>query len=168
MCSLNNKATARDVILIGILVFGFGIAFFVLYNVFDSAVDKIVAIPAINSSPAAVEAFQGSQVVLNKLDYVIFALFIGLVLALIITSWFIGGEPIFMFIYFIFIVISVVVAAVLSNAWESFTGASIFGLTIAAFPITNHILMYLPIYIAVSGFIGVVAMFAKPYVSGGY
>ena len=164
---MNKKATARDVILIGVVVFGFGLAFFVLYNVFDTAVDKIVSIPVINSSPAAVEAFQSTDVVISKLDYLIFALFIGMILALIITSWFIGGEPIFMFVYFIFVVISVVVGAVLSNAWETFTGSSVFGLTIAAFPITNHILSYLPLYMAVAGFIGIVAMFAKPYLSNG-
>jgi hypothetical protein len=101
------------------------------------------------------------------LDYVIFGLFIGLVLALLITAWFIGGNPVFMFLYFIFVVLAVVMSAILSNVWESYSGNSVFGLTIASFPITNNLLSYLPLYIGIVGFIGVVAMFAKPYLGGG-
>src|SRR3990172_5790523 len=137
---MNKKGAARDVILIGVLVFMFAIGFFVIYNVFESV-----------------------NTVTSRLDYVIFGLFIGLVLALIITAWFIGGEPIFMFIYFMFVVIAVIISAVLSNAWEQFTGSAIFGLTIAAFPITNNLLSNLPLYSGIIGFVGVVAMFAKPY-----
>jgi hypothetical protein len=66
-----------------------------------------------------------------------------------------------------FIVIAVIISAVLANAWEQYSSAAIFGLTIAAFPTTNHLLLNLPIYIAIVGFIGVVAMLAKPYLSQG-
>lgn len=167
MKKMGNKGSVRDVVLIGVIMFMFAIGFFVIYNFTSTMTQKLVDIPQINQSPQAVEAFQSSQHVSDKLDYVLFALFIGLVLALIITSWFIGGEPIFMFIYFAFVVIAVVISAVLSNAWESFSGNSVFGLTIAAFPITNQILMNLPLYVGIAGFIGVVAMFAKPYLSQG-
>jgi len=163
---MDKKGAARDVILIGVLLFSFAIGFFVIYSVFDTAVDKIVAIPAINQSNQTVEAFQSVTTnVTSRLDYVLFGLFIGLILALIITAWFIGGEPIFMFIYFAFVVVAVIISAVLANAWESFTGNAIFGLTIAAFPISNQLLTNLPLYIAIAGFVGVVAMFAKPYLS---
>jgi hypothetical protein len=37
-----------------------------------------------------------------------------------------------------------------------------FILTIVKFPLMNNVLMNLPIYISIVGFIGLVAMFAKP------
>lgn len=164
---MNNSGSARDVLLIGILVFAFAIGFFVVFNITMTVTNTMMSIPAINQSSAAVEALEGSQRVAGRMDYVIFGLFIGLVLALLISGWFIGGNPIFMAIYFIVVVIAVVFSTVLSNVWETTSQASIFGTTINSFPITNNLLTNLPIYIAVIGFLGMVVMFAKPYFAGG-
>lgn len=157
---------ARDTVLIGVLVFMFAIGFFVIYNISNTVIDTMVSIPVINSSPSAVEALQGAQNVTNRMDYVIFGLFIGLVIALIITGWFIGGNPIFMAIYFLVVVMGVTFSTVLSNVWETTSQASIFGSTVTHFPITNNLMNNLPLYIAVIGFLGLVVMFAKPYFAG--
>lgn len=167
MNKLNKRGTARDVILIGVLVFIIAVGMFVIYFAMTTTVNKLVTAPVINESNATVTAFQGVNNVTSKLDYVVFAVFIGLVLALIITSWFVGGEPIFMFIYFIFVVIAVIVSAILSNVWETLVNKAAFGATLAAFPITNQLLTNFPLYVGIVGFIGVVAMFAKPYLAPG-
>ena len=157
---------ARDVVLIGVLVFMFSIGFFILYFISNTVVTSMMGISVINESEAAVEALEGAQAVTNRLDYVIFGLFIGLVLALIISGWFIGGNPIFMAIYFMIVVLGVVFSTVLSNVWETTSQASIFGTTVTHFPITNNLMANLPLYMAVIGFLGLVVMFAKPYFAG--
>lgn len=164
---MNKQGSAKDVILIGILVFVFAIGFFVVFNITNTVTTTMMSIPAINESAAAVEALQGSQRVSEKMDYVVFGLFIGLVLALLITGWFIGGNPIFMAIYFMVVVMAVVFSTVLSNVWETTTQSSIFGTTISYFPISNNLMTNLPLYSAVIGFLGLVVMFAKPYFAGG-
>lgn len=158
---------AKDVILTGILVFIFAIGFFVVFFMSNVVTTRMMGIAAINQSQAAVEALQGSQAVAQKMDYVVFGLFIGLVLAMIITSWYVGANPIFMFIYFLVIVLGVTFSTMLSNVWETITQSSIFGTTINYFPISNNLLTNLPLYTAVIGFLGLVVMFAKPYFSGG-
>ena len=63
----NKQATARDVILIGALLFVFGSAFFVLNFMMNTTVNQIVNIEAVNQSNTSVSAFQGITSVMNKL-----------------------------------------------------------------------------------------------------
>ena len=168
---MNNKGSARDVLFIAVILFGLAIGFFTIHYMMGETVDRLIANPVINQSSSAVEAFEGIDIMTSRLDYVIFGVFIALVLGLIITSWFIGGNPIYMFIYFIIVVITVVISTVLANTWEMITqgdiAATVFGTaSFNAFPLTNNLMLYLPIYISIIGFIGIVVMFAKPAIQG--
>jgi len=156
-------STVRDVILIAALLFTLGTGFFVINFAGNTIVTKVSSISAINQSNHSIQAFQGITKTVNRLDYVLFGIFIGMVLAVIITGWFIGGNPIFMIIYFLVLGIGIAFSTILSNVWETFSTVSAFGTTVNNFPITNNILLNLPIYLAVVGFIGVVVMFAKPF-----
>lgn len=157
---------ASDVVLIGVLVFAAAIGLFAIFAAVDPVITSMEH-SKINESATAVDVLQGTRTMLGKLDYLILGVFIALVLGLIITSWFIGGNPLFMFVYFIVITLAVIVAAILSNVWETVSGASVFGTTLGSFPLSNHIMLLLPYYIGVIGFIGIVIMFAKPYLSEG-
>lgn len=157
---------SQDVLLIGILIFVLGIGFFLIHNVINTAVDSIVANPVINQSNSSVMAFQGIGNMTDKFDYMILIIFIGLALALVITGFLVGGLPIFMAIYMIIIFLSVIISAILSNVWESLSTKAVLISTLSSFPITNHILLYLPVYITILGFVGIVVMFGKPYILG--
>jgi len=159
-------ASTNDVILIGVLIFTFAIGFFIVFYMSSTVTTQMLSIPVINESASTVEVLESQSKVTSKMDYVIFGLFIGLVLALIISGWFVGGNPIFMAVYFLIIIIGTATAAVLSNVWETVAGASIFGATAASFPITNNLLSYLPLYTVIIGFLGMIIMFAKPYIMG--
>jgi hypothetical protein len=159
---------ASDVIMIAVVLFIFAIGFFVMHYAVNTTINSMLNIPEINSSNATATALQGAKALTNRMDYVIFGLFIALLLSLLITSWFISGYPIFMFIYFIVTVLAVVFSTILSNVWETVsTDITTFSTTVNSFPITNHLLNNLPIYIAIAGFVGIVVMFAKPYTQAG-
>lgn len=162
-----KKGTASDVLLIAAFLGALGIAFFISYYVVLEATDQIINTTVVNESVPAVTAFQSVYTTADRIDYFILAFFIGSLLAMIITSYYVGSNPIFMMIYFIIVLISVVVSMIFSNTWESISEASIFGTTITAFPITDHLLTFLPWYIAGVGFIGIITMFAKPYFAAG-
>lgn len=170
-----NKSTgvfniaARDVVLICVMVFALAIGLFTLHYAVSTVMTEIITTPEVNESVAAVTAFNDTtNKVLPRLDYIIFAIFMALCLGLIITGWFVGGNPLFMFVYFIIVVLAVILSAVLANSWESVTTLAIFGTTLNEFPITNHLILRLPFYAAVVGFIGLIVMFAKPQGTGGY
>lgn len=165
----NKRGSVRDVVLIMFILLGLGVAVFGVHFMFNTTVNQMLGITAINSSDATVTALQSSQTISNRFDYIIFGTFIGLILALMISSWFIGGHPIFMGIYFLVVIITVSISPVVSNMWDDIAQASIWGGNVANFPLTNHILSYLPIYMSVIGLLGLLIMFSKPFLSeGGY
>ena len=156
-------STAIDVAMVAIVLFAFGLGFFVIHYAVGESVSALTSEPSINDSSMAVDAFDSMSTVTNKLDYVLFGLFIGLCLSMIVTAYLVGGKPIFMFFYFIVVIVVVAFSAVFANVWGEISTNANFGATVNAFPITNNILTLLPIYMAIIGFIGMVVLFAKPY-----
>lgn len=153
----------RDIPLIAIMIFGLAMGLFVVYFITDYSIDAMLGNTQINGSEETVDSLEGiSDNVLSRLDYLVFVVFIVLLLGVIITGWLVGGIPLFMILYFIIIVITTALSAVLANTWESITQASVFGATIAQFPLANHIVLYLPYYMTIIGMIGIIVMFAKP------
>lgn len=151
----------KYILAIGGILFALGIGSFITYFVTQQVVDQLVAIPVINESTEAVTAFNQMKTTQARTDYLLFAVFIGLTLFMIITGYISGTNPIFAAVYFIILVIAVVISPILSNIWEDVSTASVFGTTVSNFPISNHILLNLPIYITVVGIIAFVAMFVR-------
>jgi len=160
-------SSAKDVIVVTAVLFAFALAFFTINFTAKTLVTNIMAVPAMNSSTNAVEAWEGINTTVDRTDYLFFGLFIALVLSTIITAWFVGGNPIFAFLYVLVLIISVPASAIFANVWSDFTTSSIFGTTINSFPITNHIITYLPFYTIAIAILGMVVLFSKPFVSRG-
>lgn len=165
---MNKKASARDIIFIGVVLFATGLIFFVMNFSVNTTVPLLLNETSINQSQEIEDSFNASVNTANRLDYVFFAVFIGLTLALVITGWLIPTHPIWAIIYFFFVVLSVVISSILEYVWEAITPASVFGTTISNFPITNFIIGNLPVFMTIIGTIGLVVMFAKPYIGQGY
>ena len=162
-----NKMAVRDVLLVSVVVLAVATVLFATFFISRSAIDTMVSIPVIAGDNTTVQVLEDTKNLTDRFDYVVFGVFIGLTLAILITSWFIPSNPIFTAIYFLVIVIGVVLAVPLSNVWEDMTTSAIFGTTIQSFPVANNLLSNMPIYIAIIGFLGIVIMFAKPRTAGG-
>lgn len=165
---MNKKGNVEDVLTIAVVFFTSAVVLYTLFYVGDTIRSNVVIAPTINESAKAVAAINGISSVTSRLDYVLLFLFIGLLLGMIVSSYFVGGHPIFMLFYGIIACIAVFISAVLANCWESITASAGLVAVLTSFPITNHIVLNLPFYIAATGFIGAVVMFAKPYPEGGY
>jgi len=161
---MNNNANAQDVLWITAFLFATALILFII-NFSGTSISTHLSNHSQINGTLAQSPIDNIQNHVNKFDMVIFMVFMGLILGMIITSWFVAGHPMFMFIYFIVIVIGAIISMGLSNAWGSVSEASIFGSTISQFPITNHIMGLLPMYVVVIGFIGITIMFAKPFMS---
>lgn len=157
-------ATARDIVLVMVLVFSFAVAAFLIHFTVATLSDNLMNTSVINESTDAISMLeQGKDKALDRLDYFIFIVFMGLIISIIIMGWFVGGHPIFMFLYFIVLLVTVVLSTVLSNIWVEITGLAVFGSTLIEFGIMNNIISNLPIVMSVVGFLGMIVMFAKPY-----
>ena len=153
---------ARDVMFISVLIFALAIGVFVLHHTAGSIVSGMVGVGSINESNTTVTVLRDFETATNGFDYFVIGTFFASVIGLIVTGWFVGGKPIFMFFYFLVVVIAVITSMLLSNVWETTTTASVFGTRISFFPLTNHLMNNLPLYIAIVGVIGIIVMFAKP------
>lgn len=157
-------SSARYVAVFAAVMFAVGLALFIGHFAINTTIDNMLLDPTISAVNESVESLQSTIVATQRLDYVGFGFMMGLMIVIMITGFLVGGNRIAMFFYFILVTIAVIISPIFSNVWETATQASVWGATtsIADFPMTNHILSKLPFYTTIAGFIGIIAMFAKP------
>jgi hypothetical protein len=165
---MNKKgASAQDLIVMAGILLVFGLLFFIVKFASTSIIDEIVKIPAVNTSAEAMEVWDSVDTTTDRFDQLYFGIFIGFFITVIIVGWLVGGNPLFMVIYFLANILAVIASMIFANVWYNFTQSSVFGTTINSFPITNHIMTNLPIYLTIMGIMGIVVMFSKPFVKRG-
>lgn len=95
-------------------------------------------------------------------DYSLLFIYIGLIIALIVTAFSIRVHPIFFWVYIIMSMVILVVGVILSNVWIEFAEHPEFAATIERFPITNFLLgSYAPIFVTAIMMISIVFIFGK-------
>lgn len=159
----NKKASVQDVALIIVIIFSLAVLGLVSKTAFNEFNNKVSTNPNINNSQVTIDALNAGYEITNKYDYIIFSVFMGLVIALIITGWLVGGNPIFAFLYFIAIVIITVVAIVFSNVWWRISTNTVFNTALTEMPITDFLISNIHIVTPIIGFVGILVMFAKPF-----
>lgn len=152
---------AKDSIVIPVILFTAIMGFFVM-NWMSHTITTKASASGINSSQRAITAMTQMTSATDKADYIFGAVFFGLIFSIMISSFFINASEIFIFFYFLITAVGVFISAVFSNAFTVFVQTSVFGSTINNFPIANHIMMHLPYYVAVTGIIGMIILYAKP------
>lgn len=157
---------ARDILFIGSVMFTVAVFLFIVNFTGKTLTTSLIQIPQINTSESVSQTFQGLDTTVNRFDYLFFGVFIALVLAAIVTAFLIGPQPVFIIVYLIVTVIGVLLAMVMSNIWEDATSVAAFGTTLNSFPITNHLMTFLPLYVAGVGIVGFVMLFSRPIIIG--
>lgn len=115
---------------------------------------------ATNDSLNAYDAFEESwSIIDNMMPFIV----IGLCIALVVTSFLIPANPIFIIVNIVGFIILVFIGAIYSNTWAAVNIASpeIQNATLTYFPITNFIMSYLPYLAAGLVLICSVILYAK-------
>ena len=157
---------ARDILMISIVIFTVAFSFLIIHFVANTMTTALIDVESLNETEQFVPIMEGVENMTERMDYLGFGVFIALILGLVITGWFVGGNPLFMFVYFILVVMAVIISTIFDFVWDAISGASTFTTTLVSFPIMNHILSNLPMYMSIIGMVGLVVMFAKPYITG--
>jgi hypothetical protein len=159
---MNKKAFSfADIFMVGIILVTIGLCLIVTVKFNTSLETALMANPTLNSTNQSRGSIEAIGEVSDKTDYMFFAVFLGLFLGIIFVSWLVGGNPIALIIYIFFGIISLMFNMFLSNTWETITKAA-FATELVKMPLTNHVLLYLPVYCMVCFFLGILIMFAKP------
>jgi len=97
----------------------------------------------------------------EALYWISILLIFGMIIAIFIGSYMVTTKPIFFIPYLFIVILAVVVAVAMSNAYETLSSNATLGSTFANFIGSNFILANLPMIIAIVGFTGGIIMFVR-------
>lgn len=160
---LGRKAqTPGDAILMSVFLLALAIgglfAFYMSKELFNSFGGT-----ELNSTVTA-PVYEKALAVNDMWDYIIFAVFIGFALGVIILGYFIDVQSIFMPIYIVGLLVGVCVSFIMSYIWTqliSSVPAELSTISTNSFPITNVLMTNLPLFFTCVGVLGMIATYAK-------
>jgi len=103
----------------------------------------------------------------NTLSTLWYIMFGGLLLGLLVTSWFIPSQPVFVPIFLVLLVITVIVGVAMSNVYEALYEVTQFSQIATTQSSIFFVMSNLPYVALIIGLIGLVVTFAKPGSAGG-
>lgn len=154
-------ADIQDILTIAIVLFIVGIATLFVVKTGHEINSNLALVPIMNNTPGAVTIIESADTAVNMSDYIYLALFISFFIGLIISAWYIGGEPILAPIYFFVLIFFTFVSTIIQQVWIQVSTNSQTITTLAQLPITDFILAHLGYFTAIFGLISLVIMFGK-------
>lgn len=157
----SKRASIVDVAFLLVVVLGLGIFIMVVGKVFPMITQQI-GLSEVGDNANSVEALDKTDEIAGKGDMIFIFIFSGLVIAVLITSFFIESSPILVPIYIIALALLIIFAVVSENIYEAFTDTTTFSAVAATQPITNFIMTHLVMISIGVGVLSMVLIFAKP------
>lgn len=154
-------ADIQDILTISVVLFIVGIATLFVVKTGHEINNNLALVPIMNNTPGAVTIIESADVAVNMSDYIYLALFISFFIGLVISAWYIGGEPILAPIYFFVLIFFTFVSVIIQQVWSQIASNSQTITTLAQLPITNYILSHLGYFTAVFGLVSIIIMFGK-------
>jgi len=157
----NKKAdfTGILVLIVSIAAFAFFLVIvgYVVPKITTPLQEQLGITQEINNSLQA-----GVNLTTNTFPTLWMIMFGGLMLGLFITAWFIPSHPIFIPIFAILLIIAVVIAIPISNAYSDFAANPTLSGTANQYGLINFVMGNLPIIAFFIGIIILIISFAKP------
>ena len=97
----------------------------------------------------------------QSLYWISIFLIVGMVMSIFIGSYLVTTRPIFFIPYIFILVIAIIIAVGLSNAYEQIIQDPTLASTFAGFVGANFIMLHLPMWISVIGIVGGIIMFVR-------
>lgn len=151
----NKKASVLDFFLIIVIammsVITLVLCLIVNHKVSDTGI--------FNSDLAANRSMNMSRNTLLSMDNMILFIIVGLSLFTLITAYLSVNHPMFFFFIVLFLAIAVMVAANISNSYETFRTQPTISAEASLLPKTTFLMDKLPLYIAFMGFLTILCMY---------
>ena len=97
----------------------------------------------------------------QSLYWIAIFLMVGMVISIFIGSYLVTTRPIFFIPYIFIVIIAIIIAVGLSNAYEQVIQDPTLASTFAGFIGANFIMLQLPIWISIIGIVGGIIMFVR-------
>lgn len=113
-----------------------------------------------NASSAARDTFGQINTALPALKWIALVIVIAMVMSIMLSNFLIKAHPAFLIVYILITIVGIVLAAYISNAYESIlTASNPLTPTLQDFVAMNFIMLNLPVWAAIIGFIGAIFLF---------
>jgi len=158
---MNRKGSAINIFLFVVIAFTIAITTIIGYYVVnDNMLPQIQ--PIIGGDSVVNDTLNTYQSSLAALDYMLFAIFIGLIIMSLIAAMLTRVHPAFLFFYVILVIVAIIVSVPLSNSYQTIEAT--LG-TASSFTISSFVMGQLPLFTAVVGVLILIITFVS--VSGG-
>lgn len=115
-----------------------------------------------NNASQVVDNTMGSfNTSIQALHWVTIFLIAGMILSIFIGSYLVTTKPIFFIPYIFIVIIAIVVSVPMSNAYETIMTNQVLADTFTGFSGANWIMLNLPIWITIIGFVGGIIMYSQ-------
>jgi len=153
---MNKKGATLDNIYV-LVTFFMVVVFFIALIIFWNRVSDITQVWNSNDQTRVIRS--NTQAFFNQIDFILVMVWLALHIGVVVTSYLLNSHPIMFVVTLIVCVILVIISVPISNTWESVvsTDANI-SAEVGEIPITNHILLRLPIYELLWAFLTMIAM----------
>lgn len=167
MClARNKKGTIMDIIFVAILTFVIIIMFVAIGIAQKEAGDALEAVkPFISTSgfnESADLVIDNSNKYSNFWDYLIMLIIFGAWISLVIASFLLGNEPLFIVIFIVVVIAILIISVVFQVSARNMLDADGFALFMADYPITSFYMKYMFIFNLFFVILSGLALFLKP------
>lgn len=161
---LGNKKGIADTIVI--LVTLFSLAITIIVAIYLSSELKTRLTPVLNEQdPSNVSTTALNNTLdagIKYYDIIFVSMFVISVLGMVITSFLFYAHPVFVVIYIILSIGSIISSVFVSNIFETISSNSVFVSSLSSIPMTVWIVQNLPLLTAVLVMISIIVIYAKP------
>ncbi len=152
----SKRGSVLDLLLIPALLFMIVVFLIVSFMVFS----KVNSTNIFSTNAQADKAMDDANQTFLNMDNMIMFVLVGLSLFTIISGFLFGSHPVMFFFSIFFLIISIITAAALSNAYDTFDAQSQISTYSDQFPKVSFIMSKLPFYMVFMGFATLIAMYA--------
>jgi len=162
---INKKGSAVDIAFLIVSAIGLAIFVMVIFKVFP-AINTQLKASAIGGLNESVKALDSSTAIATGLDKIFLTIFIGLTIAVFITSFRIGASPIMLPIYLVVMGLLLVISFTMQYVYGKFAENSDLVAGVTASPMMNNIMSHLGIVSIGIMVLSMILIFAKPINQG--
>ena len=113
----------------------------------------------VNITEATESTFVKINDSLALLRWVAAAIIFGSIIAIMVSNFLVKAHPLFFVPYILFMIISIIFSAYISNAYEDLLTTGILASTLQTFSFANFFFLNLPVWITIIGFMGGILLF---------
>lgn len=113
---------------------------------------------AVNLTDAVQKTIVPVNAAMSQLHWIAFAILFSLAFIVILECYFVRSNPVFFFIHILVIILGIIGSIYISNYYETLMTTGILAPTIMGFKAASNLVLYLPLWVAVIGIVGLIVM----------